>query len=137
MQKTVIIAIVTSKYFLSWFIIICPNIQKIVHLESLHLSPQTKFVWFIWEGPNSKKKPVYLQSLHITLKRKMCFDASQNVPSCRKQYSCNHCIYHIKTKFVLFHQRMSQHAENSFLVVTAYNTWKEKSFWCITESSIR
>ena len=74
--------------------------------------------WLIREDSNMKK-PEFLQSLHRILKTKICFDASHDVPSCRKLYSCNHCICRLKTKFVLIHQRRFQHVENSILAITA------------------
>ena len=79
------------------------------------------------------QKTVFLQSLHIILKEKISFDASQNVPSGRKQYSCNYCIDHFKTKFVLIHHSMSQHGDNSTLAITAFVTSKLNSFWFIRE----
>ena len=39
--------------------------------------------WCITKCPNIKKT-VLLQSLHTILKKKICFDASHNVPICRK-----------------------------------------------------
>ena len=100
--------------------------------------------------PTAKTTTVYLQSMHITLKKKIRFDASQNVQLCRKQYACHKFIYFLKTKFsliqslhiiqlILIHQNlanaafitlklnfelMSQHAENSIPAITAYNTEK-------------
>ena len=64
----------------------------------------------ITKCPNIKKI-VLLQSLHTILEKKICFDASHNVPT------CNHCIYHLQTKFVLIHKRRSHHVENSILAI--------------------
>ena len=41
---------------------------------------------------------VFLQSLHIILNKNICFDASLNVSSGRKQYPCNYYIQYFKTK---------------------------------------
>ena len=41
---------------------------------------------------------------------------------------CNHCICHLKTKFVLIHQRRSKHVENIILAIIACNTSKENLF---------
>ena len=43
------------------------------------------------------------------------------------------CTCQLQTKFVLIHQRRFQHADNSILAITAYNTLKENSFWFITQ----
>ena len=86
---------------------------------------------------------------------KISFDESQNIiPSGRKHYtcnycidhfktkfvlihhihpSCNHCIQYLKRKFVLMHHTMFQHAENSILANTAFVTYKLNSFWFIRE----
>ena len=89
--------------------------------------------WFIREGPNMWKTVFLQQSLHTILQKKICFDASQNVPTWRKQYSCNHCIQNLKRKFVLMHHTMFQHAENIILAITAFVTSKLNSFWFIRE----
>ena len=53
---------------------------------------------------------------------------------CWIQFSCNNCIHHFKTKFVLIHHRVSQHAEkNSTLVITAFITLKWNLFLWIME----
>ena len=57
-------------------------------------------------------------------KKKLCLTA-QKVPSGRKQYSCNYCNDHFKTKLVLIHHKMSQHAENSNLAITVSFTSNE------------
>ena len=86
---------------------------------------------------------------------KISFDESKNIiPSGRKHYtcnycidhfktkfvlihhihpSCNHCIQYLKRKFVLMHHTMFQHAENSILANTAFVTYKLNSFWFIRE----
>ena len=63
----------------------------------------------------------------------ICFDSSEKVQTCGKQYSCNHCIQYFKRKFVLMHLTMFQHVENSIFAIIAYKTSKENSFWCITK----
>ena len=57
--------------------------------------------------------------------------ASQNDPTWRKHYSCNHCIQYLKRKVILMYHKISLHEENSNLAITAYNTSKENSFWFI------
>ena len=49
---------------------------------------------------------------------------------------CNHCIQCLK-RFFLMHHTMFQHAENSILVIIAYNTSNENSFWFIREGPNR
>ena len=65
------------------------------------------------------QKIVFLQTLLLSLLNSIRFDLSEKVQTCRKQYSCNHCIQYFKRKFVLMHHKMSQHEENSILAITA------------------
>ena len=87
-------------------------IKKKIHGENSILvitafdTTKLNWFWFIREGPNMQKT-IFLQSLHIIL----------------------------KNKILLMHHKMSQHEENSILSITAYNTSKENSFWCITQCS--
>ena len=82
---------------------------------------------------HNMKEIVLLQILHTILEKKICFDASHNVSTRRKYYSCNHCICHLQTKLVLINQRKFQHEENSILAITAYNNSKKDPFWFIRE----
>ena len=41
---------------------------------------------------SNMQKIVFLQSLHTIIQKKIRFDPSEKVPTCGKQYSCNHCI---------------------------------------------
>ena len=52
---------------------------------------------------------------------------------CWIQFSCNNCIHHFKTKFVLIHHRMPQHAENITLVITEFITLTQSLFLWIME----
>ena len=63
---------------------------------------------------------VFLQSLHITVKKKNCFDGSQKVEN-----SCNYCNDHFKTKFVFIHHKMSQHVVNSNVAIIVSFTSNE------------
>ena len=74
--------------------------------------------------------------VHSTLQNKINLDSSQNVPTWRKQYSCNHCIQYLKRKLVLMHHTMFQHAENIILKITTFVTSKLNSFWFIREGPI-
>ena len=52
---------------------------------------------------------------------------------CWTQFYCNNCIHHFKTKFVLIHHRMPQHAETSTLVITSFITLTQSLFLWIME----
>ena len=66
------------------------------------------------------QKTVFLQSLHIILKKKNRFDGSQKVEN-----SCNYCNDHFKTKFVFIHHKMSQHVVNCNLAIIVSFTSNE------------
>ena len=57
----------------------------------------------------------------------------KSAEECWTQFSCNNCIHHFKTKFVLIHHRMPQHAENITLVITAFITLTRSLFLWIME----
>ena len=84
--------------------------------NSVHFHPSKEF--WIW-CPNMQKT-VFLQSLHIILKKKNCFDGSQKVEN-----SCNYCNDHFKTKFVFIHHKMSQHVVNCNLAIIVSFTSNE------------
>ena len=84
--------------------------------NSVHFHPSKEF--WIW-CPNMQKT-VFLQSLHIILKKKNHFDGSQKVEN-----SCNYCNDHFQTKFVFIHHKMSQHVVNSNLAIIVSFTSNE------------
>ena len=84
--------------------------------NSVHFHPSKEF--WIW-CPNMQKT-VFLQSLHIILKKKNRFDGSQKVEN-----SCNYCNDHFQTKFVSIHHKMSQHVVNSNLAIIVSFTSNE------------
>ena len=54
---------------------------------------------------------LYLDLVSI-FQMKICFDSSWNVPTSQISYSCNYCIYHLKTKIILIPHTMSMYLRN-------------------------
>ena len=49
------------------------------------------------------------------------FQHAEKVPTCGKQYSCNHYIQYFKRKFILMYHKISLHEENSILYLPPPN----------------
>ena len=76
------------------------------------------------------QKIVFLQSLHTILKKKIRFDASQNVPTWRKQILAITAIC-----FDASHN-VPTYRENSGLAITSFVTSKLNLFWFIMEKTV-
>ena len=94
----------------------CPNIQKIVlfQIATFITSKPNKFL-FITKRYHAENNN------HCNYNFKICINfihMKRYQQQKQQQYTCNHCIWHLKRKLVLMHHRMYNYAENSMLATS-------------------
>ena len=82
---------------------------------------------FVRDKAFYEEKPFSANAAFLTSKLNSYLFITECKP-CRKQQSCNYCIYYSKTKINFMLHRMSQHVKTSTPATTVVNTSKQILF---------